>query len=84
MKFKINGKSVSPNKLGDAILSSMQKDIQAAAEKQVIAKLSSIHCPIHRQTPQNIRFDGSILNGSQAKMDCCCDQLEETVKQALK
>lgn len=83
MEFRMNGKSVSPNKLGDAILSSMQGEIQSAAEKQVIAKLSSIHCPVHHQTPQNIRFEGSILNGSQAKMDCCCDQLEEAVKQAL-
>jgi len=83
MKFKVNGKSVSSKKLGDAILSSMQGEIQSATEKQVIAKLSSIHCPVHRQTPRNIRFEGSIFNGSQAKMDCCCDQLEEAVKQAL-
>jgi hypothetical protein len=83
MKFKVNGRSVSPNKLGDAILSSMQGDIQKAAEKQVIAKLSSIRCPVHHQTPRNIRFEGSILKGSQARMDCCCDQLEEAVKRAL-
>lgn len=83
MKFKFNGRSVSPNKLGDAILSSMQNDIQKAAEKQVIAKLSSIRCLVHHQTPRNIRFEGSILKGGQAKMDCCCDQLKEAVRQAL-
>ena len=83
MKFKINGKSVSPKKLGDAILSSMQGDIQKAAEKQVIARLSSIRCPVHGQTPHNIQFEGSILSASQARMDCCCDRLEEAVRQAL-
>lgn len=84
MKFQVNGKSVSSKELGDAILSSMQSEIQSAAEEQVIAKLSSIHCSVHNQTSQNIRFEGSILNGSQAKMDCCCDQLKEAVKQALR
>ena len=83
MKFKVNGKSVSSKKLGDVILSSMQSEIQSAAENQVIAKLSSIHCPVHHQPPQNIRFEGLIVNGSQAKMNFCCARLEQAVKQAL-
>ncbi|MGG6270852.1 hypothetical protein ACQ4M3_40875 [Leptolyngbya sp. AN03gr2] len=68
---------------GDTILSSIQDKIQAAAEQQVIDALSAIRCPVHGQSAQNIRFEGSILNGSEAKMDCCCDRLKEAIQQAL-
>jgi hypothetical protein len=81
--WKIDGRSVSPDQAGDAILTSMQPQIQAAAEHMIIAKLMTIHCPVHDQPPQNIRFEGSILNASEAKMDCCCDQLKEAIAQAL-
>ncbi|BAU16036.1 hypothetical protein LEP3755_66030 (plasmid) [Leptolyngbya sp. NIES-3755] len=43
---------------GDTILSSIQNEIQAAAEQQIIDALSAIRCPIHGQSAQNIWFEG--------------------------
>ncbi|BAS60027.1 hypothetical protein NIES2135_66760 (plasmid) [Leptolyngbya boryana NIES-2135] len=83
LNWKINGRSVSSDQVGDAILSSMESEIQAAAEQKVIDTLSAIRCPVHDQSAQNIRFEGSILNGNEAKMDCCCDLLKEAIQQAL-
>lgn len=86
MKFtwNVDGRSVSSNQLGKAITESMQKQIQAAAEQQIKAKLAAIRCPVHHQPPRNLRVEGNVLKNAQVKMDCCCDPLKAAIQAAMK
>jgi hypothetical protein len=78
LKFTIDGKEVPLDRAADA----MEKAIKADVSKQVVAKLSQVRCPVHGETPKNIRMtsEGSQMNW---KFEACCNRLEEEAGKQL-
>lgn len=64
VKFKLNGREVPPERLGDALTAALLQQLKS----NVQTKLSSVHCPEHGQQP-TVTAEGNSL-----------DQLKWTVR----
>lgn len=78
IKFKIVGREVPLSQAASA----MEEPIKADVSDQVITKLSQVRCPVHGETPKNIRMtsEGSRM---QWQFEACCTRLEEEAGKEL-
>jgi len=77
--FKINGKKVNPNNIGNAIEASILASIQDSIKKSV----GSVCCPTHRKYPK-ITVKGQNLDNLSLEIKGCCEEITETIKAKLK
>lgn len=77
--FKLNGKKVNPNNIGDLI----SKSIFEVISKDIKQKLSSVRCPEHNQYPK-ITVEGKSIDKLSFNIGGCCDNLIELTKNKIK
>lgn len=75
VKFKLNGRTVAPNRIGDELMKSVKK----AAIEQGRQHIQSIRCPVHHQSARLIPTGPQ----GQFRVEGCCDRLIAEVEQHL-
>ena len=78
ISFKINGRKVQPNNIGNALEAAILKDLQDSIKKAV----GSIRCPKHGRAAK-IVAQGRTLSNLSFKVSGCCDSLIENVTKKL-
>lgn len=68
--FEIDGKRVSPNKIGDAL----EKSILQEITNQIKASLQAVRCEEHGQYPK-VTIKGRNLDNLSFEISGCCDSL---------
>ncbi len=76
IKFEIDGKSVDPDNISDAI----EKVALQGVAKYVINKLGSLQCEEHGEAPR-ITVKGKSLDDLSFEVSGCCEPLIKKVKQ---
>lgn len=78
IKMTIDGREVSPNQFADEMLKAVKDDI----DEQVRSRISQARCPVHGNSPTNIRTQ---MDGDKATwtFDACCGELEKAAGAAL-
>ena len=71
--LKYNGKKVRSGQLSNTVM----KDIRLKSHQNLQDKLSFIVCSTHNQSPMIIGHAGMF------EIDCCCADLEESVRSFL-
>jgi len=79
ISFKINGRRVNPNSLGNALQRAMFESVRKAIIKQV----GAIRCPQHGQAAK-IVYKGRSFDKLSFEVGGCCEALIEVVKGKLK
>ncbi|GAL30337.1 hypothetical protein JCM19239_2683 [Vibrio variabilis] len=74
--FKIDGKPVKPNDIGDVI----RATFFVAIENHVRETLGVLTCPIHHEAPQ-ITIHGDDLDNMSFEFNGCCDELISMVEE---
>ncbi len=76
--FEINGRKVSPNRIGDALEAAVLKELQTTIKKSV----GSVKCPKHNSNPK-IVVKGRTMDNLNFEISGCCDDLVKEVRQKL-
>jgi hypothetical protein len=78
IKFKVNGREVSPDELADALSQRVFEHVKQSVTK----RLSGIRCPKHGAEAR-VDVEGSGLENLKWKVSGCCDKLREEAQRAL-
>ena len=79
IKFKVGGREVSPDKFGDAITAAALEE----AARNVKAKLQSVRCPDHNQSPR-VEVSGPSLDKLEWTIHGCCQKLIDEATKTLR
>jgi len=74
IQFKINGRAVSPNRIGDVL----EKAIYDHVIESVKKKLGSVRCPKHGKSPKVTIVGKSIDKVEYQITGCCQDVIDRT------
>jgi hypothetical protein len=75
ISFKINGRSVNPKNIANALEAAVLEQFAASIKKSV----GSMRCPTHRQSP-TILIQGKSLKDLSINISGCCEDFVEEVK----
>ena len=67
--FKMNGRSVAPNRIREAFTKAVMKHVDRSVEKWAEGKAQSMRCPRHGRTGRVVRRDGQLYIAG------CCPEL---------
>ncbi len=76
--FKLNGRKVRPNQIGDAL----EKALLQKVEDDIKKKVATVRCPEHGQAAQ-IVASGRSIDKLRFDIKGCCEKLISDVKKKL-
>lgn len=79
VSFEINGRKVSPNRVGDAL----EKAILQEVADNVKKALSSVRCREHGERPR-VKVKGRSLDSLSFEVEGCCQELIDAAGKKLK
>lgn len=79
LTFKINGRTVRPDQIGNALENAILQEVESRIRK----KVGAVRCSIHDSSPTKIEAAGSSLDRLSFKIYGCCNDLIDDVKHAL-
>ena len=77
--FKVKGRTVSAQNFGRQFGKAVTEEVHS----RVIARIRTVRCPVHNQSPTDVRVES--LGGSQVKyvFNSCCPELEKAAGAAF-
>jgi hypothetical protein len=78
ISFEINGRKVSPNKVGDVLEKAALENIQSSIKKAV----GSLRCPMHNRAPR-IVAKGRSIDKLNFEVYSCCEELVDKISKKL-
>ncbi len=70
ISFKINGKRVNPNNIGDALENAMLQEIV----KSIKSSIGTLRCDEHNKSPK-VLVKGRNFNSLSMEISGCCDSI---------
>lgn len=85
VSFKVNGRDVSPNRLGDAIGNVLLTAIQDGVRSHVHQRIGLLRCSVHgRAASLTAAPGGSSRDSWILTVHACCKPFEDQATRALK
>lgn len=73
--------SINQNALKSLLTSPKAKKVM---EKQLVDKLSSIKCPVHKTSPKNIKITGNSPQSLKVTAGYCCQEMKVKLEDYIK